>query len=470
MAVVTQVQATPSQPDIKSITGTYGLIGTVTFSTESVAINHAPIPMSKDNIDISISGTTTFGSVLKNSSAYTYTRVSATQTVFKKNVAGTATISFFANVAASGVETTTSTTTTTTTTTSTTTEAPAEPGNPLNILVDGNLIIPVGSSANITYTVSGGETPYYWEAVENTSFEGYAEFPDNPTSSFLPAGLTFSSDANTATINGIPEYDSEGTYMIIVRCIDAAGDGWTKHKRIYLTVSEEIITTTTTTTTAAPINYAAPTGEFTELIYGLTSAYGSLNFDATDDMDSLIRAQFVLTKGNPSQGVRISLLEEKRKEIPSLSFTSATFNSLGLSDTRECALSRTATSGYSLTYTVEYQTSPTDTAYSGSVTFSSGWRHKVPVMLHTSSTAVINLQVGNSIIPLSNGIPVAVPFGYSLTLISPSFGTTYSIFRTLKTNMSGSTGMEWNLSNVGPNWGGANFASDMLKYDVRCYL
>jgi hypothetical protein len=131
MAVVTQVQATPSQPDIKSITGTYGLIGTVTFSTESVAINHAPIPMSKDNIDISISGTTTFGSVLKNSSAYTYTRVSATQTVFKKNVAGTATISFFANVAASGVETTTSTTTTTTTTTSTTTEAPAEPGNPL---------------------------------------------------------------------------------------------------------------------------------------------------------------------------------------------------------------------------------------------------------------------------------------------------------------------------------------------------
>jgi hypothetical protein len=106
MATVTQVQAVPSQPDIKSISGSYGLIGAVTFSTESVAINHAPIPMSKDNIDISISGVTTFGTVLKNSSAYTYTRVSATQTIFKKNLAGTATISFYANAAASGVTTT----------------------------------------------------------------------------------------------------------------------------------------------------------------------------------------------------------------------------------------------------------------------------------------------------------------------------------------------------------------------------
>jgi hypothetical protein len=105
MATATQIMVPLSQVNLKPLTVvSLGVLGSVTFSTEIVVLTHPTIPMSKDNIDISLDGGTTkiLGSSLKTNTGYTYTRVSATQTVFKKTDPTAQTITFYANLVASG--------------------------------------------------------------------------------------------------------------------------------------------------------------------------------------------------------------------------------------------------------------------------------------------------------------------------------------------------------------------------------
>jgi hypothetical protein len=229
MATATQIMVPLSQVNLKPLTGvSLGVLGTVSFSTEIVVLTHPAIPMSKDNIDIEINGVRIIGSDLKTNAGFTYTRVSASQTVFKKTDGSVQSITFYANLVSTLA-------------------------TPLSFSVSTLGSIDQGYYLALpALTLTGGPSvgAITWTAVSG-----------------LPTGLSLSS--TTGIISGTCTASS-AIYPTIIRAIDSVGHS------IEVTLDLTVVSQPTTTTTPEPgwvsiFNQTAYTTDF-----GIWSSEGQL--------------------------------------------------------------------------------------------------------------------------------------------------------------------------------------------------